>query len=99
MLAQPACPLLVEFVFQKTVKSMATHCAARIEILLVFWRPPVLHIAVRIELASFIVESVGHLMADNSSHGAIVVGVICLKIKEGGLQNPSKETISFNWGS
>ena len=53
-----------------------------LEGLIVLGSPPVGHVAVLVEQASLVVESMGHLVADHDSDGAVVDGVVSLGIEE-----------------
>ena len=59
---------------------------AFIEFLLVFFRPPILEIAVFIELAALVVEAMREFVADGRAHVAIIGGIIFLVAEEGRLK-------------
>ena len=60
---------------------------ARIEILAVVRRPPILQHALGVVFAALIVEAVADLMADHRADAAIIHGVVGIGIEEGRLQN------------
>src|ERR1043166_3296013 len=62
-----------------------------IESFLVGVGPPVGQITGGIKLASLVVETMGHLVADYGSHAAIVEGVVSLCIEERWLHDASRK--------
>ena len=56
---------------------------ALVEALRVRLRPPVVHVAVLVVVASLVVEAVEHLVTNDHADGAIVEGVVGLRVEEG----------------
>ena len=65
----------------------STHLERCLVVLQVLGRPPVAHVALRVELAALVVEPVRHLVADDGAHRAVVDGVVRLRVEEGRLQD------------
>ena len=63
-----------------------------VELGLVLSSPPVDHVSILVEHRALIVETVGHLMADDNTDTAIVDRNISLRIKERLLENSGRET-------
>ena len=57
----------------------------------VFRSPPVAQVALRVELAAFVVEAVGQFVSDGAAGVAVVGGVVRLGIEERRLQNAGGE--------
>ena len=57
----------------------------------VLFGPPVVHVAVLVEVAALVVESVGHLVADHHADGAVVDRVIGIGVVERRLENGRRE--------
>lgn len=53
--------------------------------------PPVGHVAVGVEVAALVVETVGHLVADHHADAAVVLGVGSVRIEEGSLEDGGGE--------
>ena len=64
---------------------------AGLELLAIGSSPPVVHITILVELASLVVEAVGHLVTNHHADGTIVEGIVGRHIKEGHLQNTGRE--------
>jgi len=58
-------------------------------------RPPVREVALEVELAPLVVEAVNDLVADDRSDPAVVVGIVGIRVVEGGCRMPAGNTISF----
>ena len=65
--------------------------AALLETLDVFWRPPILQVAARVELRPLVVETMGDFVSNDGAYATVVVGVIALGVIERRLQNPGRE--------
>ncbi len=61
------------------------------EVFGVGWGPPVLEVAGGVELAAFVVEGVGELVADGGAGVAVVGGVVELDVVEGRLEDAGGE--------
>ena len=61
------------------------------ELLTVFGCPPVIHVPILIEVRSFVVEAVRHLVTDDDTDRTVVHSVICIHIEEGRLQDTCGE--------
>ena len=57
----------------------------------VLLRPPVVHVAVLVEVAALVVEPVGHLVADHHADGTVVHGVVSLGVVERRLEDGCRE--------
>ena len=57
----------------------------------VLFGPPVVHVAVLVEVAALVVESVGHLVADHHADGAVVHRVVGVGVVERRLENGGRE--------
>ena len=57
----------------------------------VFFRPPVAQIAVQVELAAFVVETMCKLVPDDGSDRAVVGGLVETVVKERRLQNSRRK--------
>ena len=57
----------------------------RLELLTVLSRPPVVHVTILVEVGPFIIEAVGHLMADDDTDSTVVHSVISFHVEEGRL--------------
>ena len=66
--------------------------AALVEILQVVRRPPVLQIALGVELRALIVEAVRHLVADHGADAAVIDRVIRFGIEKRRLEDSRRET-------
>ena len=64
---------------------------ALVEALGVRLRPPVVHVAVLVVVASLVVEAVEHLVANDHADGAIVEGVVGLRVEERILEDAGGE--------
>ena len=73
------------------VEVLSHHPGACIELSLVVLRPPVVHIAVLVEQASLVVESVSHLMTYNHAYSAVVEGIVSTHVEERILQYAGRE--------
>ena len=65
--------------------------AARLEVLEVGGRPPVLQVPLQVELRALVVEAVRDLVADDRADGAVVDGVVGLGVEEGRLEDAGRE--------
>ena len=64
---------------------------ALFELLGVLGRPPVVQVALGVELAAFVVEAVRQLVADHHADAAEVDGVVSAVVEERRLQNAGRE--------
>ena len=62
-----------------------------LELLSIFFSPPVFQVTVLVILTTLVIKSVSHLMTNHYADGTIVEGIISLHIEEGILQNTSRE--------
>ena len=53
--------------------------------------PPVVHIAVLVEQAALVVKAVGHLVTDHHADGAVVHGVVRIRVEERRLEDTGRE--------
>ena len=67
------------------------HLDALLEALAILVAPPAAQVAFLVILGTLVVESVGHLVTDHHTDGAIVEGIVCLHVEEGRLQNAGGE--------
>ena len=69
------------------VEGLLHHLSTQIEGDLVLRLPPILHIAILVELAALVIKTVGHLVADNHTDCAVVECIVCAHIEERILEN------------
>src|ERR1700730_3903417 len=65
--------------------------AALVILLGIFGSPPIPEVAMSIELASLIVEAMNNLVSNDHADGAVIHRVVFPLLKEGRLQNASRE--------
>ena len=73
--------------YLNTVKVVFKHLGALVEAGFIFRCPPVDEVAILVELATLVVETVGHLVADHHADSAIVEGIVGVHIEEWILQD------------
>ena len=74
------------------IEGLFHHFRAGIKSSFVFCGPPVDHVAVLVELATLVIETVGHLMTDDDSDSTIVEGIVGTHVKERILEYTGGET-------
>src|SRR5882762_4888893 len=62
-----------------------------VEVFFVLGSPPIAQVSLGVKFSAFIVETVRHLMADYSTHSAVIRGVVGVRVKKGRLQDPGGE--------
>ena len=67
------------------------HCCLFVELGGVFRGPPVVHVAIRIEEAALVVETVGHLMTDHDADRTVVDSIVGIGIEERRLKDGGRE--------
>ena len=70
-----------------SVELLDEHLGTLVESLCVGCGPPIVQVAVLVELATLIVETVSHLVTDHNADSTIVHCVVSLRVVEGRLQN------------
>src|SRR6478735_9154189 len=74
-----------------TIVLVYYHCGSFLELVCVYFRPPVLQISIGSILATLIIKTMCHFMTDHSSNATIVYCIVSTKVKEGELQNAGRE--------
>src|SRR5260370_3345285 len=69
--------------------------AALVVLFGVFGRPPIAEVAVSVELAALIVESVREFVTDNHADGAIIYGIVHTLLKERRLATSGMKTYAW----
>ena len=70
-----------------SVELLDEHLGTLVESGCVGCGPPIVQVAVLVELATLIVETVSHLVTDHNADSTVVHRVVSLRVVEGGLQN------------
>ena len=73
------------------IKPVNKDLCAGVIVLLIFFCPPVLHIAIFIKLAALIIKTVAHLVANYGANSSIVSCIINLWVEEWRLKNSCRE--------
>ena len=74
------------------VKESNHYIGTFLEVLSIFFRPPVFQITVFVVLATLVVEAVCHLMTDYNTDCTVIEGIISIHIEERILQDTGRET-------
>ena len=75
-----------------TVKESNHYIGTFLEVLSIFFRPPVFQITVFVVLATLVVEAVCHLMTDYNTDCTVIEGIVSIHIEERILQDTGRET-------